>query len=120
MLNTFTAIGRLGGNPEVYKAGDNVSARFDLAISELEQENHGLRLMSKKTHFIPCVASGRLGEIAAEFLKKGSQVGVRGSIVSDPSGEKEFGKLMCRVAEMEFISSHYDETTDFSMKDNEA
>lgn len=107
MLNSFSGIGRLGSDPEMNKKGESFVACFDLAINEFFKQNGDLQ---KKTHWIPCVAFGRMAEITGEFLKKGSQVGVRGSLQSDEwrDGGVQKKRLRVHVAELEFLSAKVD------------
>lgn len=106
MLNTFSGIGRLGNDPHVIKKDDGLMVTtFDLAINEFYRKDNELQ---KKTHWIPCVTFGRMAEIASEFLRKGSQVGVRGQLKFDEwrseSGSQKKA-LRVHAAELEFLSS---------------
>jgi len=104
MLNSFNGIGRLGGDPQVFKNEDQMVATFDIAINEFFRSNNE---MQKKTHWIPCVAFGRMAELASEFLRKGSQIGVRGALKERQwnNGGNQRKTLQVHVAEMEFLSS---------------
>lgn len=105
MLNSFQGIGSLGADPQVFNKNGSTVATFDIAINEFFKADNELQ---KKTHWIPCVAFGRIAEIAGEFLRKGSQVGVRGPL-KERQWTNDRGKksktLQVHVAEMEFLSS---------------
>lgn len=109
MLNSFSGIGRLGADPEVINKNGSTVANFDLAINEFFKQSDEL---CKRTHWIPCVAFGRLAEIAGEFLRKGSLVGIRGPLElrewSNGNGKK-LKKLQVHVNELEFLSARQTE-----------
>lgn len=108
MLNSFSGIGRLGSDPEINRNGESIVAKFDLAINEFFKKNGDLQ---KKTHWIPCVSYGRMAEICGEFLKKGSQVGVRGSLKAsqfEGKNGQSIKRLQIHVSEVEFLQSRSD------------
>lgn len=109
MLNSFTGIGRLGADPNVFNKGNSIIATFDIAINEFYKEADELQ---KRTHWIQCIAFGRLAEIVGEFLRKGSLVGVRGSVQYrkwNDNGGNGKSNLKVSVAELEFLSARQTE-----------
>lgn len=105
MMNSFSGIGRLGSDPSIYHKEEKCIAKFSIAINEFYKKDTELQ---KKTHWIPCVAYGRLAEITEEYLKKGSQVGVRGPLkLRQWNGEKgdKMSELQVNILELEFLSS---------------
>ena len=108
MLNSFSAVGRLGNTPEIFTNSDTIVATFDIAINEFFKKDGEL---NKNTHWIPCVTYGRLAEIVGEFLRKGSQVGVRGPLKmkqwSNEQGQK-MKRLQVQVVDLEFLSTRPD------------
>ncbi len=112
MLNTFSGIGRLSTDPEINRNNGSISARFNIAINEFYKKDNDLH---KATHWIPCIAHGRLAEICGEFLTRGSQVAVRGPVklqtASDENGQKKTN-LEVNVLELEFLSTRsYEDQT---------
>jgi single-strand DNA-binding protein len=79
-VNKFIGIGNLGRDPEMrtFPSGDRV-ANVTIAISEKWKDKQSGE-MKEHTEWVRVVFNGRLAEIAGEYLKKGSQVYVEGSI----------------------------------------
>jgi single-strand DNA-binding protein len=80
MLNKAHIIGRLGRDPEVrYTQDGTCIANLAIATSESHKDrNTGERKESTEWHRV--VLFGRLGEIAGEYLKKGSLVYLEGRL----------------------------------------
>lgn len=74
-MNKWVGIGRLVADPELKFTAGNGTANttFKIAIDDGYGEN-------KKTNFIPIVVWGKSAESAANYLTKGSQVGISGKI----------------------------------------
>jgi single-strand DNA-binding protein len=75
-MNNIVIIGRLGQDPELKttQSGKQV-CNFSVAVNEGYGEN-------KKTVWFNCVLWEKTAEVAAKYLKKGSQACVRGRMVS--------------------------------------
>jgi single-strand DNA-binding protein len=80
MLNKAQLIGRLGRDPEVrYTQDGTCIANLAIATSEsYKDKNTGERKETTEWHRV--VLFGRLGEIAGEYLKKGSLVYLEGRL----------------------------------------
>lgn len=78
-LNKAMIIGHLGRDPEskITKSGDTV-ATFSVATAEKWKDKSGEK--QEKTTWHNVVAFGKLGEICAEYLTKGSLVYIEGRI----------------------------------------
>jgi single-strand DNA-binding protein len=90
-VNKVILIGRLGKDPELkYTAGGTPMARFTLATDEGFKDRSGEQ--QKRTEWHTIVAWGKLAEICGEYLTKGKQIYIEGSIRSrqweDQSGNK--------------------------------
>jgi single-strand DNA-binding protein len=90
-VNKVILIGRLGKDPELkYTAGGTPMARFTLATDEGFKDRSGEQ--QKRTEWHTIIAWGKLAEICGEYLTKGKQVYIEGSIRSrqweDQSGNK--------------------------------
>ena len=79
-INKVILVGALGSDPETkYAANGSASARVSLATSESwKDKNTGQK--QEKTEWHRVKFFGRLAEIAAEFLRKGSQVYIEGKL----------------------------------------
>ena len=81
MLNKVTLIGRIGRDPEIrYTTDGKAVASFSLATSETWKDKDGSK--KEKTEWHNCVAWGKLGEIAGEYIKKGTLLYCEGKIES--------------------------------------
>ncbi len=88
-LNLCQFIGRLGKDPEIRYSGDGKAiANFSIACgSSWKDKNSGEK--KESTEWIRLVAFGKLGEIVAEYLRKGSQVYVSGRMQTRKYQDKE-------------------------------
>ena len=91
-VNKAIIVGNLGRDPEVrYTADGRAVANVTIATSESwKDKQSGER--QEKTEWHRVVFFGRLAEIAEEYLKKGSQVYVEGSIRTQKWQDKESGQ----------------------------
>ncbi len=90
-VNKVILIGRLGRDPDLkYTPSGAPVANFSLATDETYKDRNGEQQSRTEWHRI--VAWGKLAEICGEYLTKGKQVYVEGSIRSreyeDKSGNK--------------------------------
>ena len=80
-VNKVILIGRLGADPEMrYTADGTPVATFRMATTETWKNKDGTKAEQTEWHRI--VAWRKLGEISAEYLKKGKLVYVEGRIQS--------------------------------------
>lgn len=90
-INKVILIGRLGKDPEVkYTPSGAPVAKFSLATDEVFKDRAGEQ--QRRTEWHNIVAWNKLAEICGEYLTKGKQVYIEGSIRSrqweDQSGNK--------------------------------
>ncbi|MGH9433666.1 MAG: single-stranded DNA-binding protein [Terriglobia bacterium] len=90
-VNKVILIGRLGKDPEVkYTQGGSPVAKFSIATDEVFKDRAGEQ--QRRTEWHNIVAWNKLAEICGEYLTKGKQVYIEGSIRSrqweDQSGNK--------------------------------
>ncbi len=90
-LNKVILIGRLGRDPEIkYTPSGAPVAKFSLATDEVFKDRAGEQ--QRRTEWHNIVAWNKLAEICGEYLTKGRQVYIEGSIRSrqweDQSGNK--------------------------------
>ncbi len=82
-INKVILVGNLGSDPELRSTGSGVSiCSFSLATSESWTDKQSGE-KQERTEWHRIKIFGRLGEIAAEYLKKGRQVYIEGSIRTD-------------------------------------
>lgn len=93
-VNKVIIVGNLGNDPEVrYAANGSAIANISIATSESwKDKNTGD--MQEKTEWHRVVMFNRLGEIAGEYLKKGSKVYIEGKLQTrkwqDNSGQDRY------------------------------
>ena len=84
MLNKVTVIGRLGRDPELrtFQDGGKVTNVTVATTEKWKDKNSGE--MKEHTEWHKVSFSGRLAEIASDYLQKGSLVYVEGSLRTPP------------------------------------
>ena len=103
-LNRVQLIGRLGKEPESrFTPNGKKVAHFSLAISQRRKSGNETK---EYTEWVNVEAWGRLGEVAQQYLKKGSLVYIEGRLKTDKyedkSGEtKYFSKVIALM--MQFL-----------------
>ena len=77
-VNKVILLGRLGGDPESRQAGTTTVANFTIATSDKYKDKQDQ--WQEKTEWHRVVAWGKLADICAQYLRKGSQVYVEGKL----------------------------------------
>ncbi|WP_230083381.1 single-stranded DNA-binding protein, partial [Providencia sp. wls1950] len=93
-VNKVILIGNLGQDPEIrYMPNGGAVANLTLATSESWRDKQTGE-MREKTEWHRVVIFGKLAEVAGEYLKKGSQVYIEGSLQTrkwqDQSGQDRY------------------------------
>ncbi|HEM7189670.1 TPA: single-stranded DNA-binding protein [Providencia rettgeri] len=93
-VNKCILIGNLGQDPEIrYMPNGGAVANLTLATSESWRDKQSGE-MREKTEWHRVVIFGKLAEVAGEYLKKGSQVYIEGSLQTrkwqDQSGQDRY------------------------------
>lgn len=87
-LNKVILIGNLGKDPELKKLeSGNAVCNFSIATSETYKNKAGEKVTETQWHNI--VLWGKLAEIAAQYLKKGSQCCIIGKITQRSWDDKD-------------------------------
>lgn len=87
-INRCTFIGNLGRDPEMrYMHDGGAVANFSIACTENYKDKSGAK--QEKTEWVRIVMFGKLGDIAGEYLKKGSSVYVEGRMQTRKWTNKE-------------------------------
>lgn len=88
-INKVILVGNLGNDPDVrYTAGGAAVSNISIATTESWKDKESGELQ-EKTEWHKVVFFGRLAEIVAEYLKKGSQVYVEGRLQTRKWQDKE-------------------------------
>ena len=88
-INKVILIGNLGNDPDVrYTAGGAAVSNISLATTESWKDRESGE-QQEKTEWHRVVFFGKLAEIVAEYLKKGSQVYVEGRLQTRKWQDKE-------------------------------
>lgn len=93
-VNKVILIGHLGNDPEIrYMPAGGAVANLTLATSESWRDKQSGE-MREKTEWHRVIIFGKLAEVAGEYLKKGSQIYVEGSLQTrrwqDQSGQDRY------------------------------
>lgn len=87
-LNKVMIIGRLGKDPDVrYTQSNTAVANMSIATSERFKDKSGE--WKEKTEWHKVVAWGRTAEVCQEYLSKGSQVFIEGSLQTNKWEDKD-------------------------------
>ena len=90
-VNKVLLIGNLGKDPEVRFTGSGQAvARFPVATSEVWNDKEGQR--QERTEWHNVVVWGKQGETCGQYLQKGRQVYVEGSIRTRQYDDKDGNK----------------------------
>lgn len=106
-MQKFIAVGNLGGDPELkFLPSGNSVVNFSIATSRRwKDKDTGEK--KEETEWHNCEAWGKLAEIIAEYLKKGSKIAIEGRLKTTPyekDGHK-FYPTKIIVEEMEMLDS---------------
>ena len=107
-INSFTATGRLGREPETkfFESGAN-STKFSIAVDRGGKD--------APTDWFECVAWGKTGVFVGTYCKKGSLVGVTGSIYVESWEDRETGvkrqKHVVNVQQISLLGGKSDNNT---------
>ena len=87
-VNKVILVGRLGRDPETrYMPNGDAITNFSLATDEQWRDSNGERQTRTEWHNVSLY--GKLGEIANQYLRKGSQVFIEGKIQSRKYTDKD-------------------------------
>lgn len=85
--NSVRLIGHVGQDPELKDAGKSKVTRFSLATNETHKNQDGEKVDETQWHNL--VFWGKPAEIAAQYVKKGSEIAVEGKLVSRSYDDKD-------------------------------
>ncbi len=95
--NRVILLGNLTRDPELrYTPQGAAVCEFGLALNEV-YKNKNTNETTEKVHFIDITCWGRTAEIAAEYLKKGSQAHIEGKLTQDRWQDQASGQNRSKV-----------------------
>ncbi|MEO1400152.1 MAG: single-stranded DNA-binding protein [Cyanobacteria bacterium J06635_1] len=105
-LNIVTLVGRAGRDPEVrYFESGNVLCKFTIAVNRRSRN-------SDQPDWFNLEVWGRTAEIAANYVRKGSLVGVTGALKIDSWQDRSSGAMrsspVIRVERLDLLGSRRD------------
>jgi len=83
-MNSVTLIGRMVADPEVFDGTSKAGKEYTRTTFTLAVNREG-----SEADFIRCVAFGKVASSIGKFMKKGSQIGIQGSIRTGKYTNKE-------------------------------
>ncbi len=100
------AIGNLGRDVDLRFTGNGVAvASFSIAVTERYKDKQGNQ--HETTEWVNCVCWDKLGQLAADYLKKGSKVYIEGKLktskYTDNNGVEKY-KTDVVVKDLEFLT----------------
>jgi len=107
-INKFIGIGNCCADPETrYAASGAAITNISIACNDSYKDKNSGKLVDK-TEFVRVVFFNRLGEIAGEYLKKGSKVYIEGSLRTrkwqDQAGQDRYTTEIV-ASEMQMLDS---------------
>lgn len=85
-LNTVALTGRVGRDPEIkYFESGTMIATFSLAVDGFAKDGE------KPTHWIDLKIWGKQAQVSADYVRKGSKIGVSGRLEQENWVDKESG-----------------------------
>jgi single-strand DNA-binding protein len=107
MLNQVCIAGNLGQDVELrYTQQGLAIANLNIAVNEHFKDSNGES--QKRTHWFRATAFGRTAEVAAQYLHKGSKVGIAGKLVQrtwqDDQGNNR-SSVEIRIDQLELLGS---------------
>lgn len=114
-VNKVFVCGNLTREVEIRKTASGTDvARFGVAVNHRYTDRDGNK--AEKTHFVDCVAWGRVAETIARYLDKGDPIFVEGRLEYSSWQDKSTGqnrsKLEVTVEHFQFVGGRKEKSTD--------
>jgi single-strand DNA-binding protein len=109
-LNVVTLVGRVGIDPDVrYFESGSVKCRLTLAVNRFTRNRD-------EPDWFELELWGKTAEVAANYVRKGTQIGVKGSLKVETWNDRATGanrsKPVIRVDQLELLGSKRDSAGD--------
>lgn len=107
-INVVSLVGRVGRDPDIkYFESGSVKCNFSLAVNRRSKRND-------EPDWFELEVWGKTAEIAGNYVRKGSLIGVKGSIKcerwTDRNTGEERQRFLIRVDQLDLLGSRRDET----------
>ena len=105
-INVVTLVGRVGGDPDIkYFESGTVKCRQTLAVNRRSRNND-------KPDWFNLELWGKTAEVAGNYVRKGSLIGVKGSLKFDTWSDRQSGvtrsSQVINVEQLELLGSKRD------------
>ena len=105
-INVVTLVGRVGGDPDMkYFESGTVKCRLTLAVNRRSRNND-------KPDWFNLELWGKTAEVAGNYVRKGSLIGVKGSLKFDSWSDRQTGVTrsspVINVEQLELLGSKRD------------
>ena len=87
-MNNYSCIGNLGQDPEIKYLDSSRVCKFSVAIRGYRDDD---------TIWLDCEAWNKTADIVSDYCKKGSQVGLSGSLKQQSWNDKETGAKRSKI-----------------------
>lgn len=105
VVNTVILVGRAGRNPDIkYFESGKTMATFSLAVDRPKSTPDG----ESQTDWFKIELWGRQAEIAYEYVKKGSLVGIRGRLDFRSHAEGHAPEMLIHCVSLRLLGSKHD------------
>jgi single-strand DNA-binding protein len=95
-LNSVVLVGRLVRDPELHYTPQGAAVcEFTVAVNRQYTKKDGEKV--DEVSYVDVTSWNRMAEVATEYLKKGRQVALAGSLVQDRWEDKESGKTRSKI-----------------------
>jgi len=116
-LNVVTLVGRVGGDPDVkYFESGTVLCKLTLAVNRRSKN-------SDQPDWFTLEIWGKTAQVAADYVRKGSQIGVTGSLKFDRWQDRSTGANrsmpVIRVDQLDLLGSKRDNESGMSQNNSE-
>ena len=116
-LNVVTLVGRVGGDPDVkYFESGTVKCKLTLAVRRRSAK-------SDEPDWFTLEIWGKTAQIAADYVRKGAQIGVTGSLKFDRWQDRSTGANrsmpVIKVDQLDLLGSKRDNESGMSQKHSE-
>jgi single-strand DNA-binding protein len=116
-LNVVTLVGRVGGDPDVkYFESGTVKCKLTLAVNRRSKN-------SDQPDWFTLEIWGKTAQVAADYVRKGSQIGVTGSLKFDRWQDRSTGANrsmpVIKVDQLDLLGSKRDNESGMSQNNSE-
>jgi single-strand DNA-binding protein len=116
-LNVVTLVGRVGGDPDVkYFESGTVKCKLTLAVRRRSTK-------SEEPDWFTLEIWGKTAQIAADYVRKGAQIGVTGSLKFDRWQDRSTGANrsmpVIKVDQLDLLGSKRDNESGMSQNNSE-